>query len=378
MVSWVPSLVLACVFGLVASDPPQSTLNADSSHARPPGMVWIPAGTFTMGWDGPEGRPDERPAHQVHLDGFWIDATEVTNAQFAEFVEATGYRTTAERPIDWNQLRAQLPPGTPKPSEDQLQPGSMVFTPPADEARTNLREHTTWWRWVPGAHWRQPEGPGSTIEDRQDHPVVHVSWDDAVAFAQWAGKQLPSEAQWERAARSGQDGQRYAWGEALTPRGVHHANIWQGIFPTSDICADGHASTAPVGSYPPNAAGLYDMSGNIWEWTRDQFRTDTYQRRMQATQGECCINPTGPLNTADPRMPHAQVTRVQKGGSFLCHPSYCSSYRPSAKMSSTPDSSMNHLGFRCVSTTVPGLTPDMSQKSPEAEHTYAPSDPASP
>ena len=316
-------------------------------------MVWIPPGTFTMGWNGPEGRPDERPAHQVQLDGFWIDATEVTNAQFAAFVEATGYLTTAERPVDWEQLQAQVPPGTPKPSEDQLQPGSMVFAPPDHDAQADLREHTTWWRWVPGAQWRHPEGPGSTIDDRQDHPVVHVSWDDAVAYAQWAGKQLPSEAQWERAARFGQDGQRYAWGAALTPQGVHHANIWQGVFPTSNTRADGHASTAPVGSYPPNGASLHDMSGNIWEWTEDQFRTDTYERRIQKNQGGCCINPTGPTSTSDPRMPHAAVTRVQKGGSFLCHPSYCSSYRPSAKMSSTPDSGMSHVGFRCVSSAVP-------------------------
>ena len=348
MVSPISSLLLSLVVGLVASDPPQSTPTADPAHVHPPGMVWIPPGTFTMGWDGPEGRPDERPAHQVQLDGFWIDATEVTNAQFAAFVEATGYLTTAERPVDWEQLRAQVPPGTPKPSEDQLQPGSMVFTPPAHDAQADLREHTTWWRWVPGAQWRHPEGPGSTIEDRQDHPVVHVSWDDAAAYAQWAGKRLPSEAQWERAARFGQDGQRYAWGATLTPDGVHHANIWQGVFPVRNTRADGHAATAPVGSYPPTEVGLYDMSGNAWEWTADQFRPDTYQVRMQETKGGCCVNPLGPTSTADPRMPHATVTRVQKGGSFLCHPSYCSSYRPSAKMSSTPDSGMSHLGFRCV------------------------------
>ena len=349
MVPPIPSFLLSLVVGLVASDPPQPTPTADPAPANPPGMVWIPPGTFTMGWDGPEGRPDERPAHRVRLDGFWIDATEVTNAQFAAFVEATGYRTTAERPIDWAQLRTQVPPGTPKPSEDQLQPGSMVFTPPPPAIGGPTLDQPTWWRWVPGANWRHPEGPGSSIDQRQDHPVVHVSWDDAMAYARWAGKQLPTEAQWERAARIGQEGRRYVWGDRLTPGGIHQANIWQGVFPTRNTLEDGHAGTAPVRSYPPNSAGLHELSGNVWEWTADQFRADTYSVRVEELNGAVCENPTGPTRTVDPRMPHAPVTRVQKGGSFLCHPSYCSSYRPSAKMSSTPDSGLSHLGFRCVS-----------------------------
>lgn len=352
MTTSIPSLLLPVLLALSATDPPDQAPESEGSESAPGGMVWIPAGTFTMGWDGPEGRPDERPAHQVRLDGFWIDATEVTNAQFATFVEATGYRTTAERPVDWEELRTQLPPGTPKPSDELLQPGSMVFMPPPPESAVDLRNHANWWRWVPGANWRTPEGPGSTIEDRSDHPVVHVSWDDAVAYARWAGKQLPTEAQWERAARFGRDGRRFAWGDELTPDGVHQANIWQGVFPTTNTRADGHPGTAPVGRYPRSEAGLYDMAGNVWEWTADQFRSDTYLQRVRALDGECCVNPTGPTRTVDPRMPHAPVTRVQKGGSFLCHPTYCTSYRPSAKMSSTPDSGMSHVGFRCVSDTV--------------------------
>ncbi|MEQ9460461.1 MAG: formylglycine-generating enzyme family protein [Phycisphaeraceae bacterium] len=310
-------------------------------------MVWVPGGRFTMGWDGPEGRFDERPAHAVEVDGFWIDHTEVTNAQFAVFVEETGYRTTAEQPIDWEVMRQQVAPGTPKPPDEVLVPGSLVFTPP-DHA-VDLREYWQWWTWTPGASWRHPEGPGSTLEGRENHPVVHISWDDAVAYATWAGKRLPTEAEWERAARFGQEGKRFTWGDRLKPDDRHMANIWQGTFPHRNTGDDGFTATAPVASFPPNQLGLYDMAGNVWEWTTDQFRPDAYQQRVAALEGEtCCSNPTGPTSTADPRNPHAKDSRVQKGGSFLCHASYCESYRPSAKMASPPDSGMNHLGFRCV------------------------------
>ncbi len=325
--------------------------SAGAAHDDDPpteGMVWIAAGEFTMGWDGPEGRSDERPAHRVHVDGFWIDATEVTNEQFSAFVEAAGYVTTAERKPEWDELKKQLPPGTPAPPEDTLVPGSVVFVPP--DHPVGLDDFTRWWAWTPGASWRSPEGPGSTIEGRGRHPVVHISWDDAVAYAEWAGKRLPTEAEWERAARLGNDGARFAWGDELAPGGVPMANIWQGTFPHLNTKADGYERAAPVASFPPNAAGLYDMAGNVWEWTADRFHPEAYSRRVRTLQpGTCCSNPTGPDRSADPRNPYAKDSRVQKGGSFLCHASYCESYRPSAKMSSTPDSGMAHLGFRCVS-----------------------------
>jgi sulfatase modifying factor 1 len=321
-------------------------LYAETS-AEPAGMAWVPAGEFTMGWDGPEGRFDERPGHRVHVDGFWIDRTEVTNAQFRAFVEATGYLTTAERAVDWEEIRQQLPPGTPKPPDDVLTPGALVFTPP-DHA-VDLRDYSQWWTWTLGANWRHPEGPGSTIEGRDDHPVVQVSWEDARAYAEWAGKRLPTEAEWERAARFGSDNQRFIWGAQLHPNGRHMANIWQGTFPHRNTADDGHRGAAPVASFPPNALGLYDMAGNVWEWTADRFRPDTYRQRVaQLEEGGCCFNPQGPETTADPRNPYAADSRVQKGGSYLCHASYCESYRPSAKMASPPDTGLNHLGFRCV------------------------------
>ncbi|MEO0650598.1 MAG: formylglycine-generating enzyme family protein [Planctomycetota bacterium] len=310
-------------------------------------MTWVPAGEFEMGWDGPDGRYDERPAHRVSTLGFWIDTTEVTNAQFRAFVEATGFVTEAERVPEWDDLAAQLPPNTPKPAEELLVPGSLVFTPP--DGPVPLDDHTAWWTWTPGASWRHPQGPASTLEGLDDHPVVHVSWTDAVAYAEWAGKRLPTEAEWERAARYGHEGQAFAWGDELNPEGRQMANIWQGEFPHRDTVEDGFGGTAPVGSFPPNGLGVFDMSGNVWEWTADRFRPDTYQLRVRDLEpGGCCSNPSGPATAADPRNPYAPDSRVQKGGSFLCHATYCSSYRPSAKMASPPDSGLSHLGFRCV------------------------------
>ncbi len=318
-------------------------------------MMWVPAGDFTMGWDGPEGRPDEQPAHRVHVDGFWIDATEVTNAQFRAFVDATGYITTAERPVDWEELKKQLPPETPRPLDEVLAPASMVFTPP--NHAVDLRDFSQWWTWMHSTDWRHPDGPGSSIEGKDDFPVVHVAWADAVAYCEWAGKRLPTEAEWERAARYGHDDERYAWGEGLTPDGKHMANIWQGTFPHDNTGEDGYLRLAPVKQFPPNALGLYDMAGNVWEWTADQFRPDTYARRVDNLgESGCCANPTGPDTTVDPRNPHAPDSRVQKGGSFLCHADYCSSYRPSAKMATPPDTGMSHLGFRCV------ITPSLRER----------------
>ena len=279
--------------------------------------------------------------------GFWIDPTEVTNGQFQTFVQATGYVTTAERKPDWEELKKQVPPGTPKPPDDVLVAGSLVFAQP--NRPVDLRDVSRWWSWTPGADWRHPEGPGSSIEGKDKFPVVHVSWEDAVAYCGWAGKRLASEAEWERAARFGHDGDRFVWGNELSPDGRQMANIWQGAFPHRNTVDDGFARAAPVGSFPPSDLGLYDMAGNVWEWTADQFRQDTYGERVKGIEpGGSCVNPTGPTTTADLRNPFAPDSRVQRGGSFLCHASYCESYRPSAKMATPPDTGMSHLGFRCV------------------------------
>ncbi|MEM6334390.1 MAG: formylglycine-generating enzyme family protein [Planctomycetota bacterium] len=343
---------LAALFLLLAATTAATQAqDAPPPAAAPQGMAYIPAGTFTMGSDRPAARYDEKPAHPVTIDGFWIDRTEVTNAQFRAFVEATGYVTTAERAVDWEEMRKQVPPGTPKPPADALQPGSLVFNPP--DRPVDLRVYSQWWRWTNGASWRHPQGPGSSIEGKDDWPVVQVSWDDANAYAAWAGKRLPTEAEWERAARLGRDGDRFTWGDQLTPDNTHMANIWQGTFPHANTADDGFARIAPVKSFPPNAAGLYDMAGNVWEWTSDRFHPDTYRKRIAqknqpGADGSCCVNPTGPDTAADPRNPYAQASYVQKGGSFLCHASYCESYRPSAKMAAPPDTGLMHLGFRCV------------------------------
>ncbi len=308
-----------------------------------PGMVWIPGGEFRMGTDSDLGWPDEKPAHRVRVDGFWIDETEVTNDQFRRFVEATGYVTTAEKAPTAEEILKQMPPGTPLPPKEKLVPGSLVFTP--TPAPVNLEDYSQWWKWTPGANWRHPEGPDSSIEGKENHPVVHVSWDDAVAYAKWAGKRLPTEAEWELAARGGLDGKPYVWGD--DPPGVGgkwQANIWQGSFPYQNRVEDGFKRTAPVKSYPPNGYGLFDMAGNVWEWCSDFYRPDLY--RSRTGQG-VVVNPTGPESSFDPRHPFG-ASRVQRGGSFLCCDSYCSRYRPSARHGCPPDTGMSHVGFRCV------------------------------
>lgn len=298
-----------------------------------------------MGSVDPLARPDEAPIHTVRVDGFWMDATEVTNAQFGAFVEATAYVTIAERPVDWEELKKQVPEGTPKPDAHMLLPGSLVFTP--TDRPVDLRSHHLWWRWTTGASWRHPEGPGSTIQGREHHPVVHVAYEDAAAYARWAGKRLPTEAEWEFAARGGRNGSVNVWGDE--PVDPTRANTWQGQFPWHNSLEDGFARSAPVASFPPNGYGLYDMAGNVWEWCSDLYRPDTYARRMlEAGKGAVISNPTGPSRSLDPRNPDAPESRVHRGGSFLCNDSYCASYRPAARMAATPDSGMSHLGFRCV------------------------------
>ena len=311
--------------------------------AGPPGMVWIPGGEFTMGTDDSIGWADEKPAHRVRVDGFWMDQTDVTNAQFRAFVEATQYVTTAEKPVDVNEILRQSPPGTPAPPAEKLVPAALVFQPTAAPVK-DFRDFSQWWRWTPGASWRHPEGPGSGIDGKDDYPVVQVSWDDAVAYANWAGKRLPTEAQWEFAARGGLDNKPYIWGDDPPSDTNLHANIWQGEFPYKNTAADGYVRTSPVRAFLPNGFGLYDMSGNVWQWCSDWYQVDLYRQR--AGRG-VVDNPQGPTQSFDPRQPYSPL-RVQKGGSFLCNDSYCSRYRPSARHGCTPDTGMSHIGFRCV------------------------------
>ena len=312
---------------------------------RPPapssGMVWIPGGEFVMGANGDTRQKNELPAHTVRVDGFFMDATEVTNAEFRAFVEATDYVTTAEKPVDWEELKKQFPPGTPKPLDERLVPGSLVFTPPNAAVPTN--DMTRWWNWTAGACWKHPEGPGSNLNGREDHPVVQVSWDDATAYAKWAGKRLPTEAEWEFAARGGLDRKRFPWGDdSPNDTNTFRANIWQGAFPHQNTKADNWNRTAPVKCFAPNGYGLYDMGGNVWEWCSDWYRADAYIGRTGVT-----VNPTGPNTFWDPNEPLVPK-RVNRGGSFLCHVSYCESYRPAARRGTGVDTGMSHIGFRCV------------------------------
>lgn len=305
-----------------------------------PGMVWIPAGQYEMGADEGQGRPDEYPKHTVQVAGFWMDATEVTNAQFARFVKATGYITTAERKIDWEELRKQLPPGTSRPDNKLLVASSLVFKAPPQVV--SLDDYSQWWQWVAGANWRHPDGPGSSIVDKDNYPVVQVSWDDARAYATWAGKRLPTEAEWEWAGRGGQNNALYPWGNEPVEVGKPKANSWQGHFPDQNTQWDGFYGAAPVKSFAPNGYELYDMAGNVWEWCADWYGADYYQ-----TQAGTSTNPNGPAQPHDPQDPTVPK-RVQRGGSFLCNDSYCSSYRLSARMKSSPDTGLSHTGFRCV------------------------------
>jgi sulfatase modifying factor 1 len=302
-----------------------------------PDMLFIPGGTFRMGSD--EHYPEERPCHRVRVGAFWIDRTPVTNRDFRTFVEATGHVTVAERPPD--------PADYPGAKPEMLHPGSLVFNKPPQPV--DLRDFHNWWKFKLGADWRHPRGPSSTIRGRDNHPVVHVAYEDASAYAKWAGKDLPSEAEWEFAARGGLDGAAYAWGDELTPGGCYMANTWQGDFPWHNVKADGFEGTSPVDSFPPNGYGVVDMIGNVWEWTSDWFAPLHAADPMKA----CCVplNPRGASEddsydrcSASIRIPR----KVLKGGSHLCAPNYCRRYRPAARYPQPIDTSTCHVGFRCI------------------------------
>ncbi|HUC17431.1 MAG TPA: formylglycine-generating enzyme family protein [Acetobacteraceae bacterium] len=300
-------------------------------------MVFVPGGTFLMGSD--RHYAEEAPAHRVTVDGFWMDRTPVTNRQFREFITATGYVTFAEIPPDPKDYPGALP--------HMLYAGSLVFRAP--RGPVDLRDWSQWWTYLKGADWRHPCGPGTTIDALDEHPVVHVSFADALAYAKWAGKNLPTEAEYEYAARNQLDGADYAWGDELAPHGRHVANTWQGAFPHENLAEDGYERTSPVTAFPENRYGLFDMIGNVWEWTTDWYAPRHREKSSQA----CCtpVNPRGPRaeESYDPQMPQIRIPRkVVKGGSHLCAPNYCRRYRPAARHAHPIDTSMSHIGFRCI------------------------------
>jgi sulfatase modifying factor 1 len=300
-------------------------------------MAWVPGGTFRMGSD--QHYPEEGPTHLVTVDGFWMEPHTVTNARFARFVEEIGYLTLSERAVNADDY--------PGANPELLVPASVVFRQP--RTRVDLRNHFNWWAYVPGASWRHPRGPGSDLTGLDDHPVVHVGYEDAAAYARWAGRELPTEAEWERAARGGLEAMEFVWGNELTPNGQRMCNFWQGEFPVQKTNVDGHDWTTPVGSFPRNGFGLFDMAGNVWEWTSDWF-----EARHRVPSAGCCggvKNPRGGVRekSYDPCQPTTFIARkVMKGGSFLCAPNYCKRYRPAARMAQPIDTATCHLGFRCV------------------------------
>lgn len=298
-------------------------------------MVWIPGGTFVMGSD--KHYPEEAPAHRASVDGFWMDCCTVTNREFERFAGETGYVTLAERPANPAEYPGALP--------ELIAPSSSVFVKPSRPV--DLSNAYNWWIYLAGANWRHPYGPGSSITELGDHPVVHIAFEDAQAYARWARKELPTEAEWEFAARGGLDGADFVWGDELAPGGVHMANTWQGDFPYSNLCEDGYDFTSPVASFAANGYGLHDMAGNVWQWT-----LDWYQQHSPADSPCCTVNnPRGGRleESFDPHLPEFRIPRkVTKGGSFLCAPNYCRRYRPAARMAQAVDTSTCHLGFRCI------------------------------
>jgi sulfatase modifying factor 1 len=313
-----------------------TTTQKENPHA---GMVLIPAGILRMGGDNSQAQSDEFPKHSVKVNHFWMDKMLVTNAQFQSFIADTHYVTNAEKKPNWNEIKKQLPSNTPKPDDKLLVPASLVFYPP--DHLVSLENPAEWWSWTPGANWQHPRGPNSKIEGF-NHPVVHVSWDDANAFCQWQGKRLPTEAEWEWAARGGLVNKIYPWGNEPVDVGAVKANTWQGQFPYKNTLRDNYFYTSPVGTFAANGYGLYDMAGNVWEWVIDWYDSHYYSiAKNTITQSQ------GPAISHDPDEPTIPK-KVIRGGSFLCSENYCSGYRVSARMKVSPDTSMEHLGFRCA------------------------------
>lgn len=305
------------------------------------GMILIKGGTFDMGGDNDQASEDEYPKHKVTLGDFYMDETEVTNAQFKKFVDATGYVTTAEKKPDWEQMKMTLPPGTPKPPDSMLVPASLVFR--KTSGPVDLNDYSQWWSWVKGADWKHPQGPGSSIAGKEDYPVVQVSWYDAMAYCKWSGKRLPTEAEWEYAARGGLENKIYPWGNEALETGSQKLNYWQGTFPYKNSQKDGYERLSPVKTYSPNKFGLYDISGNVWEWCADWYDANYYK----LSNGATVVNPQGPLKSFDPEESYTPKKSL-RGGSFLCNDAYCSGYRVARRMKSSPDTGLEHTGFRCV------------------------------
>ena len=308
------------------------------------GMVWIEGGVFQMGASENDNMAltHEKPSHTVKVNGFYMDETEVTNKQFSEFIKATGYITTAERPIDWDIIKMQLPPGTQRPHDSILMPGSLLFKK-TTESVPNLYDFSQWWKWSIGANWKEPEGKGSNIVGKENYPVVHVSYEDAIAYCNWSGKRLPTEAEWEYAARGGKKNKIYFWGN-LSNSLHQYVNSWEGEFPVENIIKDGFEKSAPVKSFPPNNYGLYEISGNVWEWTSDWYNLNYY---VQCKKNNITDNPIGANKAYNPNNPYIDE-KIIRGGSFLCNASYCASYRVSSRMATDPNTSLEHLGFRTV------------------------------
>jgi len=353
----VSSALTVCVLATIAATWSMRVLSTSAprivegdGEMGPQGMNWVPGGEFLMGSNHKLAQRHERRAHKVRVSGFWMDRTHVTNAQFGAFVKATGYVTTAERKPDWETMKGQLFPGTPRPPDSALVPGAMVFV--GTDKPVPLNDYSRWWRFVPGADWRHPQGPQSSIEGKDDHPVVQVSYEDALAYAKWAGKRLPTEAEWEFAARGGLEEATYAWGDDVAPEGQRMLNYWDTKdrpFPVVSPKAGGAEGTSPAGTFPPNGYGLYDMTGNAWQWAADWYEADYFQEQAKLSK---VVDPKGPASSHDPEdnsAPADAPRRVIRGGSFLCNVDYCLSYRPSARRGNDPYNPSSHIGFRLVS-----------------------------
>ena len=324
-----------------------------NKYADTTNMVWIPSGTYQMGADAPvnlnpnaygnQPRDDEYPKHTAKVNGFWMDKTEVTMEQFRVFVKATGWVTIAERKVELEDIMTQLPKGTPPPSPDLLEPASLVFHYPKNKNQSEYQV-SDWWQFKKGANWRQPQGPEVQSAYHDQFPVVQIAWYDALAYCKWAGKRLPTEAEWEYAARGGKGNQLFPWGNEDIAIGIEKANFWQGEFPVENKVEDGFERLAPVASFLPNGYGLYDMAGNVWEWCADWYHADYYACKAE---NNLLNNPQGPESSFDPYQP-GNAQKIMRGGSFLCNESYCSGYRVAARMKSSPDTGLEHTGFRGV------------------------------